>query len=196
MPNATVNLSAGAPGRSFASFLTLGILHIATGWDHLLFLFALLLGGGRLGQLVKIVTAFTVAHSVTLIAAALDVVTLPERLVESAIALSIVYVAVENMVLGERGVSKRWLVALLFGSIHGFGFSSVLKDIGLPADGLAWALFAFNLGAEAGQLVIVACAVPLLWMLQRVSWRRRAVQGVSATTALAGSAVFVHRAFL
>ncbi len=195
-PEATVSLAHRGSGQSFASFFVLGIEHILVGWDHLLFLLCLLMGGGRPVYLVKVVTAFTVAHSVTLIAAALDWIAIPSRIVESAIALSIVYVTAENILLRERGVSKRWLVALLFGFVHGFGFSSVLKEIGLPSEGVVWALLAFNLGVEAGQVIVVACTIPALWCLQRVAWHARALSAVSGIVLLIGSAVFVQRAFL
>src|SRR6185369_14875836 len=128
-----------------------GVEHILTGYDHLLFLFALMIGGGSAWSLVKIVTAFTLAHTLTLAAAALDLIVVPARIVESAIALSIAYVALENFFILQRSASKRWLVSLAFGLVHGFGFSAVLKELELPADGLAWSLLLFNLGVEAGQ---------------------------------------------
>ena len=115
---------------------------------------------------------------------------------EAAIALSIVFVAVENILLRGRGLSRGWLVALLFGFVHGFGFASVLQEIGLPVEGLVWALFAFNIGVEAGQLMVVGGALPFLWALHRVAWRTRAIQMVSGLALVIGSAVFVHRAFL
>ena len=161
------------------SFFALGIEHILTGYDHLLFLFALMIGGGSAWSLVKIVTAFTLAHSVTLTAAALDLIVLPGRIVESAIALSIAYVALENLFLLERLTSKRWLVALVFGLVHGFGFSAVLKELGLPPDGLAWSLLLFNLGVEAGQAGVIVAAIPFLIGLRRASWRRGAVRVMS-----------------
>ncbi len=91
-------------------------------------------------------------------------------------------------------MSTRWLVALLFGFVHGFGFSSVLTEIGLPRAGLIWSLFAFNLGVEAGQLMVVGCAIPLLAYLQQVAWRVGAITAVSGIVFIVGSALFVHRA--
>jgi hydrogenase/urease accessory protein HupE len=184
-----------AASRGVGSFFALGVEHILTGYDHLLFLLALLIGGGSVGSLVRIITAFTLAHSVTLTAAALDLIVLPGRLVECAIALSIVYVALENLFLRERGMSKRWLVALAFGLVHGFGFSGVLKELGLPADGLAWSLLLFNLGVEAGQALVIAAAVPLLIGLRRVSWRPQAVGIVSVAVLAIGVVLAVERAF-
>lgn len=181
--------------RGVGSFFALGIEHILTGYDHLLFLFALMIGGGSAWSLVKIVTAFTLAHSVTLTAAALDLIVLPGRIVESAIALSIAYVAVENLFVVERGTSKRWLVALVFGLVHGFGFSVVLKELGLPRDGLAWSLLLFNLGVEAGQALVIVAAIPLLVSLRGASWRPRAVRVMSLVVLAVGILMFVERAF-
>ena len=114
--------------RGAGSFFPLGIKHIVTGYDHLLFLLALILRGGGLIQLLKIITGFTVAHSITLALAVLNVVILPDRLVEAVIALSIAYVAAENL-FPRYAASRRWTVSFLFGLMHGFGFSSVLRDI-------------------------------------------------------------------
>ncbi len=191
---ARVAMSQGASGQGFRSFFLLGVEHIIIGWDHLLFLLCLLLGGGRLGRLVQVVTAFTVGHSVTLIAAALDVVAISSRIVESAIALSIAYVAAENILLRGRSMSMRWLVALVFGFVHGFGFASVLTETGLPRETLIWSLLAFNLGVEAGQLMVVGCAIPLLASLQQAAWRVGAITAVSGIVFIVGLALFVHRA--
>ena len=190
---ARVDLGAprGAP-RGAGSFFALGIEHLLTGYDHLLFLLALMIGGGSAWALVKIVTAFTLAHSVTLTAAALDLVALPGALVEAAIALSIAYVALENLFLPAR-VSKRWLVALVFGLVHGFGFSAVLKELGLPPDGLAWSLLLFNLGVEAGQAGVIVLAIPLLVGLRRASWRANAVRAISWAVLAVATVLFVER---
>ena len=183
-----------APARGVGSFFALGIEHILTGYDHLLFLLALMLGGGTAWSLVKIVTAFTLAHSVTLTAAALDLIVLPSRLVETAIAVSIVYVALENIFLRKRGSSKRWLVAFVFGLVHGFGFSAVLKELGLPKDGLAWSLLLFNLGVEAGQALVIVAAIPVLISLQRASWRAQAIGATSVVVLAVGVFLVVERA--
>lgn len=186
---------AAQASRGAGSFFPLGIEHILTGYDHLLFLLALILCGGNLRQLLKIVTAFTLAHSVTLALAALDVVVLPGVFVESAIALSIAYVAAENL-LPRFAVSRRWAVSFLFGLIHGFGFSSVLREIGLPRDNLLLALLNFNLGVEAGQAVVVLLLVPLLLKLRTRPWAPKLVAVASAGILVVGLALFVDRAFL
>ncbi|MGZ3439332.1 MAG: HupE/UreJ family protein [Polyangia bacterium] len=153
-------------------YCLLGMEHIFTGYDHLAFLFGLLLvatsrglrGGTR--YILGVVTAFTVAHSVTLIAAGLGWVRLPSRFVESAIALSIAYVAVENLAVREP--KHRWLLTFCFGLVHGFGFASVLAEIGLPPSGVIPSLVSFNVGVELGQLTVVCLVAPiLLWLVPR-----------------------------
>ncbi|MEO8039457.1 MAG: HupE/UreJ family protein [Betaproteobacteria bacterium] len=187
--------AAGAQASGTRSFYLMGVEHILIGWDHLLFLACLLLLGGSFWGLLKIVTAFTIAHSITLAAAAFDVVTLPSRLIESAIALSIAYVAAENVFLRDRAASKRWVVAFVFGLVHGFGFSSVLKDLGLPKTGLVWSLLGFNLGVETGQAVAVAVAMPLLLWLRKMPWERRAITTASSVVLAVGLGLFIERAF-
>ncbi len=181
--------------RGAGSFFPLGIEHILTGYDHLLFLIALMLRGGNVWSLLKIITAFTVAHSITLALAALDVVVLPGVLVESVIALSIAYVAMENL-LPRYAASRRWAVSFLFGLVHGFGFSSVLREIGLPRENLLLALLNFNLGVEAGQFTIIVLAVPILMRFRERSWEPRVVMGISGAIFLAGVVLFIERAFL
>lgn len=176
------------------SFLALGVEHILTGWDHLLFLLALMLCGGNLWSLFKIVTAFTLAHSITLALAALDVVNLPSRWVEAAIAASIAYVAAENLFLGGR-ISRRWMVSFVFGLVHGFGFSAALRELDLNRSGLVLSLLNFNLGVEAGQALVVAVTVPFLLKLRRTAWEPRVVRALSTATLLVGLALFVERAF-
>jgi hydrogenase/urease accessory protein HupE len=182
-----------APGGAL-SFLALGVEHILTGWDHLLFLLALMLCGGNLWSLFKIVTAFTLAHSITLALAALDVVNLPSRWVEAAIAASIAYVAAENLFLGGR-ISRRWMVSFVFGLVHGFGFSAALRELDLNRSGLVLSLLNFNLGVELGQAVVVAATVPFLLKLRRTAWEPRVVRALSTATLLVGLALFVERAF-
>lgn len=159
-----------------------GVEHIFIGIDHIAFLIALLLWARSLMALIKIVTAFTAAHSVTLSLAALEVVTLPSALVEPLIALTIVYVAAENFF--RHGVAGKWRGAFLLGLVHGFGFAGVLQDVGFPQDSVAWALAAFNVGVEIGQIVIVAAVYPLLLLLDRLTARRE-------TVVYAGSAVIM-----
>ena len=186
---------AGPPGigATFRRFFALGIEHIATGYDHVLFLVALLLVGGGLRAVVAIVTAFTVAHSITLSLAVLDVVQLPSRLVESAIALSIAWVALENIVIDR--IEGRWRITFAFGLMHGFGFASILRAMHLPRAGLATSLLAFNLGVEAGQLAVVLASWPLVRLVQRSPHRRRWIGIVSGAILVLALWWFVERAF-
>jgi len=182
------------PSADFPSVVALGVEHILGGWDHLLFLFGLLLRGGSWLALAKIVTAFTLAHSVTLALAVFDVVILPDRLVEAVIALSIAFVAAENLFL-RPVVSRRWLVSFCFGLVHGFGFSTVLREMRLPSQGLLLSLLGFNVGVELGQGLVVALAFPALALIKRTAWERRVVWSSSAAILLIGVVLFVERAF-
>ena len=181
-------------GRETASFVFLGVEHILTGWDHLLFLLGLLLRGGGWLALAKIITAFTLAHSVTLALAVLDIVVLPDRLVEAVIALSIAFVAAENLFL-RPVVARRWLVSFCFGLVHGFGFSSALRALGLPSHGLLLSLFGFNAGVEIGQALVVAVALPALVLVRNTRWERRMIWSSSLAILLVGVVLFVERAF-
>ncbi|MGH8809974.1 MAG: HupE/UreJ family protein, partial [Noviherbaspirillum sp.] len=171
------------PLRQFADYLQHGVWHIWIGFDHILFLLSLLLPAvlvfndkqwtssdsfrSSFVEVLKIVTAFTLAHSVTLTLATLNVMTLPSRWVESAIAASVVVAALNNVFpLFQR---RRWIAAFAFGLIHGFGFASVLADLGLPRSALLLALVGFNLGVEVGQIAIVAVFLPLAYAL-RQTW--------------------------
>jgi hypothetical protein len=174
-------------------FIKLGIEHIFLGYDHILFLFALIVIGGRFINLVKIVTAFTVAHSITLILAALQVLLLPPRVIESGIALSIAYVAGENFLIDKA--DHRWILTFIFGLVHGFGFANVLRDLGLPTQGLVPSLLAFNVGVEIGQLCIVAVLFPVTLWIARQKFQRQMVFGLSSLILLLGLAWFVERAF-
>ena len=174
-------LGATSPGRQFLAFLREGVWHIWTGYDHILFLLALLLPAvlqREAGQwrgvtalrpafvnVFKIVTAFTIAHSLTLSLATLGVVKIPSRLTESAIAISVMLAAANNLhpLIRERG----WVVAFVFGLIHGFGFATALSDLGLQRGALALTLVGFNLGVELGQLAIVAVFLPVAFALRR-----------------------------
>ncbi len=168
-----------------ARFLREGILHISTGYDHIAFLAGLLLIGGGVFGVLKIVTAFTLAHSITLSAAALQVVVLPSRLVEAGIAVSIVAVAAEN--LSRRPlVPTRWLLAFFFGLVHGFGFASVLQELHLPTGRMVSSLFFFNAGVEVGQVAIVLLITPLLWLLARTTVRGLVVKTASALILVLG----------
>jgi hypothetical protein len=187
----TLDLGSAGPQRTPGFFL-LGVEHILTGFDHLLFLAGLLLGGGGPLTLLKIVTAFTIAHSVTLGAAVTGLVSVPSRVVEPAIAASIVYVALENVLRGGA-VSRRWLVSFGFGLVHGLGFASALAPLNLPAWNLGLALFGFNLGVEAGQALVIAVVVPaLLWARGR-SWQPSVARALSLVVAFVGAVWFVQR---
>jgi hydrogenase/urease accessory protein HupE len=177
-------------------FLPSGVHHILIGPDHLLFLVGLLLLGGTIKRLVLVVSAFTVAHSITLTLAALNLVTPPASVIEPAIALSIVYVGIDNlMVRGGRDM-RAW-IAFAFGFIHGFGFANVLREMDLPSRALGWSLFSFNLGVEVGQLVVVVAVASLLAVVRNRSetaGRRMVVVG-SWVVIAAGAFWFVERVF-
>ncbi len=177
-------------------FVPSGIHHILIGPDHLLFLVGLLLLGGTIRQLAVVVTAFTVAHSITLSLAALNIVTPPARIIEPAIALSIVYVGADNLLVrGGRDV-RAW-IAFAFGFIHGFGFANVLREMELPSRALGWSLFSFNLGVEIGQLLVVvpvASALALLRARSETVGRQLVIAG-SLVVIAAGTFWFIQRVF-
>jgi hydrogenase/urease accessory protein HupE len=164
------------------AYFKLGVEHILLGIDHLLFVLALLLVTHGRWKLVKTVTAFTVAHSITLALAALGFVTMPQAPVEAIIALSIVFVAAEILRSqhGDTGITARapWIVAFAFGLLHGFGFAGALSEIGLPEGHIPQALLFFNLGVESGQLLFIAA------MVSFIALARRARIGVSRWTRL------------
>jgi hypothetical protein len=209
-PAQTFDLARADRWAQFVDYAREGVWHIWIGFDHILFLLSLLLPAVMLWRaarwhpvddfraafwdVFRIVTSFTVAHSITLTLAALHVIALPTRLVESAIAASVVVAALNNVkpvVLG-----RRWAVAFGFGLIHGFGFATVLAELGLPSDALLIALVGFNLGVEVGQLAIVALFLPLAYSLRRSTLYRRAVMlGGSLLIALIAAVWFVERAF-
>ncbi|WP_291993003.1 HupE/UreJ family protein [Candidatus Accumulibacter sp. ACC003] len=203
---------AGQSSRlaQFGQYLVEGIWHIWIGFDHILFLLALLLpavlvhehGNWRgvrrfrdaLREVLWVVTAFTVAHSITLSLAALGLVQLPSRLVESAIAASVVLAAANNLKPVVEG--RRWLVAFAFGLIHGFGFASVLAELGLPRQALVLSLLGFNVGVEIGQLAIVAVFLPLAYRLRNTAFYRRGVfVGGSLATLAMATIWLLERAF-
>ena len=203
-------LAGAGRSRQLGAIVKQGIFHIWTGYDHVLFLLALLLPSvlKRAGKgweplprlrpaatdVLRIVTAFTIAHSITLSLAALGVVTLPSRLVESAIAASVVLAAVNNIVPILR--QDRWMAAFLLGLMHGFGFSSTLMDLDLPRSNLVLTLFGFNAGVEIGQVAIVLIFVPLAYAARRtVAYRKIALVGGSVAIAVLALIWFVERAF-
>jgi hypothetical protein len=182
-PRQTFEPGGASRWPAFVGYVRDGVVHIAIGYDHVLFLIALLLPAvlgrdGRVwrpvprlsvaaGTVITIVTAFTLAHSVTLSLATLGIVQLPSRLVESVIALSVLLTAIDNVV--PFLPARRWTIAFAFGLIHGFGFASVLADLELPRSALALSLVGFNVGVELGQLAIVAVLIPLAYLLRRTA---------------------------
>lgn len=176
------------PWQLAPKFFAAGIEHIVTGYDHICFLIAVVLWASRAWPVVKIVTAFTISHSVTLSLAALQVVDLPSRWTEIAIALSIIYVAIENFF--TRKVDGRWRDTFFFGFVHGFGFASGLIEMGVPQRAIVPALASFNIGVEIGQIGVVLVVVPLLVLIDKSFFNGernlRLVQFCSAAVACAG----------
>jgi hypothetical protein len=208
-PQHTITLAAPAPWRALRAYVAHGAWHIWTGYDHMLFLLSLLLPAvlvrgahgwqatpalrPALADVVKTVTAFTAAHSVTLSAAALGLVAPPARWVESAIAASVIAAALNNIVPLVHG--RRWALACAFGLLHGVGFAGVLADLGLPAGARAMALAGYNLGVELGQLAIVALFVPLAYHARTRRWYPRlALRGGSLAIALLAAVWLAERA--
>jgi hypothetical protein len=210
--SAEQNLAMQSAGAlpTLRQYLVDGMWHIWIGYDHILFLLSLLLPavlvrregqwtgaprfGGAVKEVLKVVTAFTLAHSITLSLAALQIISLPSRLVESAIAASVVFAALNNL----RGTieSKRWVMAFAFGLIHGFGFASVLADLGLPQGALVLALVGFNGGVEVGQLAIVGVFLPVAYLLRKTLFYQRGVLKVgSLIVAAIALWWFVQRVF-
>ena len=206
----TLGLQPPGALETIKQYLLDGIEHIWAGYDHILFLLSLLLPAvlvreagkwepsrslyGSSKEVLKVVTAFTLAHSITLSLAALGIVTLPSRLVESVIAASVIFAALNNL----RGTidQRRWVMAFVFGLIHGFGFASVLADLGLPQQALVLALIGFNGGVEVGQLAIVAVFLPLAYSIRATQFYRVGVlKGGSVIVALLASWWLAERLF-
>jgi len=209
-PQQSFPLGETSRWKELLDYLREGVWHIWIGFDHILFLLSLLLPAvglwkqrqwqavdtfpQALWDVLRIVTAFTVAHSITLSLATLGLVSLPSRLVESSIAASVVLAALNNVWPVFHG--RRWAVAFAFGLIHGFGFASVLVDLGLPKGALALALLGFNLGVEVGQLTIVAAFLLLAYPARRTGfYRKHVLQGGSLLIAAIAAAWFAERAF-
>jgi hydrogenase/urease accessory protein HupE len=185
-------------GSSFANFLVLGVKHILTGYDHLLFLLGLLVVVRGFFASLSIITSFTIAHSITLAVATFNLAQIPSRIVEPLIAASIVYVGVENLLRSDV-LRPRRLVTFGFGLIHGFGFASVLRemDIGAGTGGVALPLFSFNLGVELGQIMVAAAALPFIWKLRESPmFIGRWAPACSAAVVLLGSFWFVQRVWM
>jgi len=189
--SATVDLAAPAD-TGWVSFIAMGVEHIVGGIDHLMFLLALLALVRGFWLTVKIVTAFTVAHSITLSLATLGVVDVPARIVEPLIAASIVWVAVENL-LAPAGVGRRWLIAAAFGLVHGLGFASALTELDLSRAAMVRALVGFNLGVELGQLAFIIMVLPPLAWASRPGHLPRLPQILSLLVAVAGAVWLVLR---
>lgn len=203
-PEAVVKLgtvSAQSPLAVFVQFVQQGVYHIAIGPDHILFVVALLLMGGSLFQLLKVVTAFTVAHSITLVLAALGIVKLPGSFVEPVIAASIVFVGIRVLQRfwregdTEKKNEERLPYAFGFGLIHGFGFAGALAELELPRQALAISLFGFNVGVEIGQAILVLLIAPLLAWLHRRSPvpARRLIIAIALIVVAAGAYWFGER---
>jgi len=194
--SSAVELGEPATARpSVGAYFQIGVEHILIGIDHLVFLLGLVVIGGRVRSLIAVITAFTLGHSLSLALATLGIWTPDAGLVEPAIALSIAYVGIENFLVKDAG--GRWRITLPFGFIHGFGFAGVLAEIGVPDDAVGLALLLFNLGVEAGQLLVLAVVLPLLALLGRLPAYQR-VQGprwISAAIVIAGVYWFIERVF-
>ena len=175
-----------------SQYFRLGIKHIFLGFDHIAFLLALLFVD-RFRDLFKVITAFTAAHTLTLALAVFQIVKIPPHLVEIGIALTIMYVAAEN--LWARSTRNRWMLTFGFGLVHGFGYANVLRELGLPSSGLARSLVSFNLGVEASQIIIVSALWPIISWVQRQPWVARFRITVSTVIFLLGAIWFVQRAF-
>jgi len=182
----------------FWSFLQLGIEHIWTGYDHILFLAGLLIVCTNLRAVIGIVTSFTIAHTITLALATTNTVNLPSRVVDPLIAATIFFVGLENLYRRETEPKGRRIVAFVFGLIHGFGFASVLRDLGLGVHGasLAVPLFSFNLGVEIGQLAVAVIVLPIIWQLRKnPTFLRRGIPLLSSLVAATGLYWLIKRTF-
>jgi HupE / UreJ protein len=180
--------------QKISSFVRLGIEHIWTGYDHILFLISLLMLGGELGYLLKVVTAFSLSHSVTLFLAALNIISVPSRWVEIAIALSIAYIASEN--LWQKEPKARWQLAFAFGLIHGLGFSSALQELDLPRTNLVTSLASFSVGIELGQFAIVLVVYLALAYLRKFAWDLTIRRLISIGVIVMSGIWFWERAFM
>lgn len=191
------SLSASAAKRSVGAtlrqFVPLGIEHILTGYDHIAFLLAIVVIELSIREILKIITAFTVAHSVTLLLAALEIIRVNSRFVECVIAFSICYVALENIFRKE--VNYRWLITFGFGLIHGFGFASALKELIVGKSNLLLSVVSFNMGVEMGQLMLFFLMLPILYLLKKQIGFRTVTVGASAVVFVTGFAWLIERVF-
>lgn len=201
-PRQTISLATPARLAQFGAYIKHGIWHIWIGYDHILFLLSLLLPAVLLPGLreqrqglqaafhdvLKVVTAFTLAHSITLSLSGLSLVSLPSRWVEAAIAASVILAALNNLLPLFRG--KRPMAAFAFGLLHGLGFASVLRDLGLPQGSLLASLLGFNVGVEIGQLAIVVAFLPVAWLLRK-TWLYRQVLSAGSLAIAAVACVWL-----
>jgi hypothetical protein len=178
--------------QQMAQYFKLGVKHIFLGYDHIAFLMALLFVL-RFMDLLKIITAFTVAHTLTLALAVLQIIRLPPQWVEIGIAITIMYVAAENLWTGNP--SHRWKITFGFGLVHGFGFANVLRELGLPSSGLARSLLSFNVGVETGQIIIVSILWPALRWVTRQKWSPQFRIAASILIFVLGAGWFMERTF-
>jgi hydrogenase/urease accessory protein HupE len=176
-------------------FLVLGLEHIFTGYDHILFVISLLFGATTIRHILALVTAFTISHSITLALSTFDVVQLPSQFVESAIALSIVYVALIN-IFNQDSKHQPWL-AFAFGLIHGFGFAGILSEMKLDTNHMATSLLSFNIGIEIGQLLIVTLVFPIILWIKKLTFKpiKWVIPGTSVAILTFGLVWFIQRAF-
>jgi hydrogenase/urease accessory protein HupE len=192
------NLPARETNSSFGNFLVLGVKHILTGYDHLLFLFGLLVVARGFISSLSIITSFTIAHSITLAGATLQVVQIPSRIVEPLIAASIVFVGIENLLRGDV-LNARRMVTFGFGLIHGLGFASALREAGIGSgnSGIVLPLFSFNLGVELGQIMVAAAVLPIIWKLrENPMFIARWTPACSVAVVVLGSFWFVQRVWM
>ncbi|WP_286228578.1 HupE/UreJ family protein [Neobacillus mesonae] len=181
--------------QNVKQFVVLGLEHIFTGYDHILFVISLLFGARTIRHILSLVTAFTIAHSITLALATFDIVQLPSRFVESAIALSIIYVALIN-IFNKDSKHQPWL-AFGFGLIHGFGFAGILSEMRLDTNHMAMSLLSFNIGIEMGQLLIVSLAFPIIMWIRKLKYKpiKWVIPSTSAAIFAFGLVWFIQRAF-
>lgn len=178
----------------FTEFLGMGYLHILEGYDHLLFLTGLVIVTKEWRSMLAVVSAFTIAHSTTLVLSALGILSLPSLLTESLIAASIAYVGIENLI--RKRESGRWMIAGAFGLVHGAGFSGHLVSVLKPLLGMGYVwspIMGFNIGIELGQMSVIAVLFPLIYAARKYHWERKLIVTSSVAIALAGVTLLVLR---
>jgi hydrogenase/urease accessory protein HupE len=192
-PNSVKRSMWTALWTTLRQFVPLGVEHILTGYDHIAFLLAIIVIELSIGQILKIITAFTVAHSITLLLSALQIVRVNPAMVESVIALSICYVALENIF--KKKADYRWLITFGFGLIHGFGFASALRELIMGKSNLLLSVLSFNIGVEMGQLMLLCALLPILYLLKKQIGYRIVTVSTSAGVFVMGFAWLIERVF-